>query len=161
MGGLVAVSGLYGVNQQVNVLNDDTILVWPDDLALLERAEQILPADTLVAVNGWLWLPPVNWAGLDGGYWLLPLTGRSSTMPPIGYGLDDAYRDWVNGVNAEMAEMDWTRSEAADYLSSQGITHVFIGGRGGTFKPENLASNPRFRCLDNNGAAWLFEVLEP
>ena len=34
LGGLVAVGGLYGVNQQVNVLNDDTILVWPDDLAL-------------------------------------------------------------------------------------------------------------------------------
>ena len=162
LGGLIAVGGLYGANQQINVLNDDTILVWPDDLALLERVEQTLPADALVAVNGWLWLQPGNWAGRDGGYWLLPLTGRDSTMPPIGYGLDPEYRDWVNGVNAEMAELDdWSSSEAADFLQQQGITHVFIGGRGGILKPEQLAANPRFRCLDSSGAAWLFEVLEP
>jgi hypothetical protein len=107
-------------------------------------------------------LQPGNWAGWDGGYWLLPLTGRASTMPPIGYGLETSYRDRVNNLNAEMVEIDdWSSTEAADFLLSQGVTHVFIGGRGGTMQPEEMAANPRFRPLDNSGAAWLFQVLEP
>lgn len=154
-------SGLYGARQMAGVVNVETVLVRPDDLALIEQVEA-LPADALVAVNGWQWLGEGNWAGSDGGYWLMPLTGRQSTMPPIGYGMELENRQLVNGFNQQLAEVEeWDAPESLALLRGRGVTHLFIGERGGTIRPEALLNSSHYRLLASNGAAWLFEVEGP
>ncbi len=152
-------SGLFGLRQMVEIVNPETVLVRPDDLILEEWAEALLPTDAVVAVNSWPWFGEKNWAGSDGGYWLLPLTGRETTMPPIGYGLDGGFQAEVNEFNRQLAAIeDWEADETVKLLQARGVTHFFTGARGGSIRPELLLRSSRFRLLASNGGAWLFEV---
>jgi hypothetical protein len=159
LGVAVAWSGLYGVRQNIAVVNPETVLAFEDDLDLIARAESLLPPDALVLVNSWPWLGEKNRAGSDAGYWILPLIGRQTTMPPIGYGMDRAYWEWVNRLNSELAGVqDWEAAETLDLLGRHGVTHVFIGARGGTIRPEHLVGRAAYQLLETNGAAWLFAL---
>ena len=44
---------LFGVRQQSNILNPQTVLALPQDLAALEWMDDNLPADARVAVSAW------------------------------------------------------------------------------------------------------------
>ena len=150
---------LFGVRQGAGVVNVETVLARPDDLALIDATAALLPADALVAVNGWQWLGESNWAGPDGGYWLMPLTGLQSTMPPIGYGFENENRQRVNAFYDELLQVeDWLSAETLSLFRERGVTHIFIGERGGALRPEALVNSPHYRLLDSNGAAWLFEL---
>jgi len=161
MGGaaILVWSGLFGLREMAAVVNPETVLARPDDMVMLEWADD-LPADALVAVNAWIWLGENNWAGPDGGYWLYPLTGRQTTMPPIGYGYNREYQHTVNAFNAKLAAVeDWNAPQTWALLAERGVTHIFIGERGGFFKPEKLIASPYFQLEQSNGAAWLFELV--
>ncbi len=156
--GLVC-SGLYGAQQGAHLLTEQTVLAGEDDLALIRRAPQELLPDALVAVNAWPWMGTSAWAGSDGGYWLMPLTGVQTTMPPIGYNMESQHRDIVNEFNQRLAQVeDWGAAETLALLQGRGVTHIFVGERGGTLRPERLLGDPRFQLLDREGAAWLFQV---
>ena len=154
-------SGLFGLRQNVGVVNPETVLARPDDLVMLDWAEEYLPADALVAVNSWPWLGESNWAGSDGAYWLFLLTGRQSTMPPIGYGMERDNGERVNQFNRQLAAVeDWDAATTLGWLRAQGVTHILIGERGGPLRPEKLLASSHYRLLDSNGAAWLFEIVQ-
>ena len=53
---------------------------------------------------------------------------------------------------------DFNTPEALALLRSAGVTHVFIGARGGSLKPEMFMDSPHYSLLFTNGAAWVFEV---
>ncbi len=151
--------GLFGLRQGAGVVNDETVLVRKDDLTLIQEAATLLPAEALVAVNGWQWLGENNWAGSDGAYWLLPLTGLQTTMPPIGYGLEVENRSLVNEFNRDLSEMDqWDSAETLELLRHRGVTHMMIGEQGGMLRPEAFVNSPHYHLLLSNGAAWLFEL---
>jgi hypothetical protein len=153
-------SGLFGLQQGAGVVTEQTTLAGADDLALIGRAQAYLPPDALVAVNAWPWLGANAWAGSDGGYWLMPLTGIPTTMPPIGYNMEVEHRDRVNAFNQRLAEVvDWEAAESLALLRDQGVTHIFIGERGGTLRPERLLGSPYCELLDRQGGAWLFAVV--
>jgi hypothetical protein len=132
---LLAVGGtavtLFGVRQQLTILNEQTLLVQPADVAALAWLDANLPADATVAVNSWLWLLN-TWSGSDGGAWLVPLTGRQSSTPPADYIYSRELADFVRGFNeAATAVPDWRTPEAAAWLREQGMTHIFSSGCAG------------------------------
>ena len=79
---LLAAMFLFGVRQQIAILNSQTILAQPEDLAALRWVDANLPAEAKIAVNSWRWLGE-TWAAADGGAWLLPLTGRIAPVHPL------------------------------------------------------------------------------
>jgi hypothetical protein len=149
---------LFGVRQQITILNPQTILARPQDEAGLVWAGTNLPPDALVAVNSWLWLGS-TWAGHDGGAWLTPLTGLASTTPPADYIYDRALFDFVNGFNeAAAAQPNWADPAAAAWLRQQGVTHVFIGSRGGFLDPAALVRNPEIQMIYGRDGVFILEV---
>ncbi|MBP6016388.1 MAG: hypothetical protein KA586_06680 [Candidatus Promineofilum sp.] len=153
--GLLAVSGW---RQQVNILNPQTILALPQDTAALSWANDNLPADARVAVNAWRWLG-ATWAGSDGGAWLVPLTGREATTPPVDHIYNVALFAEVRAFNeAATAVADWGDPAAAEWLAGQGVTHVFVGRRGGFFDPAALARNPGLEMIYQRDGTFIFAV---
>jgi hypothetical protein len=55
---------------------------------------------------------------------------------------------------------DWSDPAAAAWLREQGITHVFVGARGGFLKPEGLGQNPGLELLYARDGAFVFGVRE-
>ena len=154
--GLLAV---FGARQQSNILNPQTILALPQDVAALEWMGDNLPADARVAVNAWQWLG-ATWAGSDGGAWLLPLTGRATTTPPVDHIYDANLFARVRAFNeSAMRQEDWSDPAAADWLRAQGVSHVYAGQRGGPFDPAELSRNPGMALLFHNEGTFVFQVL--
>ena len=149
---------LFGVRQQLTILNEQTLLVQPADAAALAWLDANLPANATVAVNSWLWLLS-TWSGSDGGAWLVPLTGRASSTPPADYIYSRELADFVRGFNeAATAVPDWRTPEAAAWLREQGMTHIFIGVRGDMMDPAELRQNPAVEMVYGRNGAFIFEL---
>lgn len=148
----------FGARQQANIVNPDTILALPPDESALDWMAAHLPANARVAVNAWQWLG-VTWAGSDGGAWIVPLTGRQATTPPVDHIYNPELFAQVRAFNeAAAAVTDWSDPAAADWLRSQGVTHVYAGQRGGPLDPARLARNPGLALLFQNEGTFVFAV---
>jgi hypothetical protein len=151
---------IFGVHQQIVVLNNQTVLAHPADAVGLAWLDENLPPNAKIAANSWLWLG-ATWAGSDGGAWILPLTGLETTMPPIDYIYNRDYFLEIREFNQTATDMpDWADPAAADWLREQGVTHVYVGVRGGFFDPATLARNPNMRLLYSHDGVFVFAVGE-
>lgn len=149
---------LFGARQQVNILNRETILALPADVAALAWVDANLPGDAYIAVNAWQWLGN-TWAGSDGGAWIVPLTGRAATTPPVDHIYNADLFAQVRAFNERgFAVEDWGDPAAADWLRAQGVTHVFVGQRGGYFDPAELSRNPSLELVYRGGGAFVFAL---
>jgi hypothetical protein len=157
-GALLAALLLFGVRQQITILNPQTLLARTEDAAALAWLDRHLPPSAYVAVNSWLWLGG-TWSGSDGGAWILPLTGRRSTTPPADYGYDSDLFEQVTTFNEQaQAVTDWAAPSAAEWLQQQGVTHIFVGARGGFFDPAALTYNPSLDLLYAHDGAFIFAL---
>jgi hypothetical protein len=158
LGIALAMPTLFGWRQQVNILNQQTILALPEDVDALVWVDEHLPIGARVAVNAWQWLG-VTWAGSDGGAWLTPLTGRETTTPPIDHIYNRNLFAAVRAFNERASAVeDWSDPAAAGWLAEQGITHVFVGRRGGYFDPAELSRNPALRTIYHHDGVFIFGV---
>jgi hypothetical protein len=160
LGGALALTAVFGVHQQITILNEQTILAQTADLAALQWADKHLPVQAKVAVNSWRWLGN-TWAGADGGAWLVPLTGRASTTPPVDYLYNRTLFEEVRLFNeAAAAVEEWSTPEQADWLRQQGVTHIFIGAKGGFFEPADLAQNPEMQMIYGRDGVFIFALTD-
>lgn len=157
-GGVLAGLLLFGSRQQITILNEQTILAYPPDAAALRWLATNVPASANVAVSSWRWLG-TTWAASDGGAWILPLTGRQTTTPPVDYIYDRELALQVAAFNEAAAQItDWAAPAAADWLRQQGVTHIFVGGKGGFFDPAALSRNPQLTLLYSEAGAFIFTL---
>ena len=98
---------LFGIQQQITILNEQTILAQPADAEALAWLDDNLPANATFAVNSWLWL--VNaWSSQDGGAWIVPLTKRQSSTPPADYTYSRNLAEFVTSFNEAATDVpDW------------------------------------------------------
>ncbi len=159
-GVLLAAMMVFGVRRQVNMLNLQTLLVKPEDMVGLRWLDENLPEDALLAVNSWRWLGE-TWAASDGGAWILPLTGRSVTTPPIDHIYNADLFEQVREFNqAASAVSDWSDPAQAQWLREQGISHIYVGKRGGYFDPAKLTANPQMKLIFDQSGVYIFAVVE-
>jgi hypothetical protein len=148
-----------GLPAQVAILNPDTTLVSPADRPALDWVVQNTPADAVFLINAWEWLNG-TWAGSDAGAWIWPLTGRRATLPTADYAYASLpFQAQVNDLQARLIQIQDPADPAAlALLREAGVTHVFIGARGGHFTPEMFLGRGPFTLHFTNGAAWIFAM---
>jgi hypothetical protein len=98
--------------------------------------------------------------GSDAGWWLPLLTGRANTVPPITYGHEVAYEpDYVTRVN-EFARLvndnGLTKEETVDLLKQEGISHVYIGQKGGSLSQEALEASEAYDLVYHKDRVWIY-----
>lgn len=158
LGMTVGVLTLFGIRAQAGMINPQTILAEPQDLEALAWIDATLPGDVKVAVNSWRWLGN-TWAAADGGAWLVPLTGRSATTPPIDHIYSPTLFAEVREFNEQASSFkDWSDTAAVAWLRKQGVTHIFVGARGGFLDPAALMRNPLLRPIYQSGGTFVFLV---
>lgn len=125
---LLAGAGLagWGLWETRDIVNPVTVLVVQADETALRWVDANLPGDARFFINGVPWQGKL-YRGVDGGYWLLPVTGRFSVIPPAAFGwgyLDDIQRflDWSKRAGAITAcdEAFWS------LVRDAGLTHVYL-----------------------------------
>jgi hypothetical protein len=109
-------------------------------------------------------------AGSDGGLWLPLLAGRSTTLPPINYTLEQGprpdYVEWINSLTAAIQAKGLHDPQVIAMLKERGITHVYIGQQQGNVNspgplldPAELLSDAHFRMIYHQDRVYIFEFL--
>jgi hypothetical protein len=149
---------VIGIRAQLPILNPNTILFEPADMEAMTWIRENTPSDAVFLINTRPWMYSI-YMGSDGGWWIPLLTDRQVTMPPLIYGYGG--RDYAQEVNAfaeavqEADALDTPAMRAR--LTAAGVTHIYIGARGGTLHPEMLLGKPDFSLLYSNDDVWIFK----
>lgn len=159
----LAVAGLWGARAMLPIVNPVTVLATEDDIAAYAWIREHTPPTARFLVNARPWWQQYTYAGTDGGYWLPLLTDRQGTLPPALYtwGTPDYIRkvndlaEWASTVESFDAPATWER------LRQEGITHIYIGARGGHITPQKLLGVAGYRPIYSRGPVWIFAVEEP
>ncbi|MEM8858342.1 MAG: hypothetical protein AAGD96_08480 [Chloroflexota bacterium] len=160
--GLMA-STLYGIKNQIVILNRVTILGKPAELAAIEWIGSNTPANAKIANNAWPWLNG-TWAGTDASGWITPVTGRLTGTPPI----DHIYNSRLFGITSAFNDSarafeDWSQPEPIALLRANGFTHIYIGindGSGGVnMDPADLLQNREVKTVYDQDGVFIFEIL--
>ncbi|MFO7695769.1 MAG: hypothetical protein R6X16_01245 [Anaerolineae bacterium] len=129
----------YSLWGQSDVVNSRTVLVHPPDMPAIGWAREHLPEDSLVLINAEPWQQGLP-MGSDAGWWLPYLAGAQVTYPSVLFTQGTAaYRaEVLSIVELVRASGDLSSPVFVDRLSQAGVTHVFVGSRGGPLQPDRL-----------------------
>jgi len=154
----------FGMYDNSDAINDETVLVEKADVIALEWIKNHTKNDARFFVNTTGWGYGV-YRGVDGGGWILPTTGRWSLAPTIFYTFAaneltaETWQDWSKraSIVADCQTDFWELVEEAD------LSYVYI--RKGTtgLQAENLVACEGVRKLyDNDGTSiWLIDGYNP
>ncbi len=139
--------------------------VTAQDMAGMAWLRANTPPTAVVAGNGFgqPWGPEAV-QGSDAGLWVPVLAGRRGILPPIpAYNeqlADPGYLRHAAQIVRATAAPDL--AESWTYLRQQGVTHLYIGSRGGVMDPEPLLALPeQVRLAFHQDDVWIFELLPP
>jgi hypothetical protein len=109
--------------------------------------------------------------GSDGGWWLPLLAGRSNTVPPLNYDLEEGirpgYQEWINELTGQLQEAGIDDPQTLAALKERGVTHVYVGQRQGrvnydgphVLDPQMLLQSSHYRPVYHQDRVWVFEVV--
>ncbi|MCA1553384.1 MAG: hypothetical protein LC737_03305, partial [Chloroflexi bacterium] len=144
----------------LNVVNPVTVLAEADDLTALNWIPANTPDNAVFLVNERLWLNPI-YAGTDAGYWIPNLTGRRTTMPIVFYlmGPVSYWREDVNALAARIeASPDPDDASFLAELRTRGVTHVYIGAKGGPLPLDKFLQSSHYQQVYTVGNAHVFAI---
>ncbi len=147
-------------------------LVTHPDLRAAAWLRTNLPQQAHLLVNAFPAFYDTSIVGADAGWWLPLLAGRTTTLPPLNYAIEDepypGYRQTVNQLVEVIQGSGLDIPAVQQELTRRGITHLFIGQRQGALNnpypplldPAALANSSHYRLLYRQDRIWIFEVVE-
>ena len=122
-------------------------LVTAADLRAMAWIRQNTPADAVFLANSERAYGGRTVVGTDAGWWLPLLAGRRGTVPVMLY-LDEGssppgLAQRTNDLEETVRTRGPTSAEGLAALRQAGVTHVFVGARGGYLKAEGWLGGPR------------------
>jgi hypothetical protein len=148
---------ISGGNALRNVLNQNTVIASQADVAAIQWVTENTPADARFLINATPWIGATD-RGVDGGWWLLTLTGRWMSTPPALF---------IYGSQAYIAEVQARNRTVINYkpggeqairelIARDQIDYLYFGTREGSLKAETFAALPGFTTVyDRDGVRIL------
>ena len=157
-----AVLSVGGAWQNARAVNPETILATRSDLEALEWIKTHTPEDARFFVNTTNWGFDV-YRGVDGGGWILPITGRWSLAPTIFYPMV-ADRDFVRSVT-ELGMRASTITDCGDdfwlLVNDASLDYLYIKEGVGGLQPDDLISCDGVDQLINIEDVHIYLITKP
>jgi hypothetical protein len=165
-GGLVllallgALSG-WGIWETRSIINPVTVIATPADARALDWVRVNTPQDARFYINSAHWLSGI-YRGIDGGYWLLPYTGRQSLIPPVFYTWASPEQvAQINDWAKRSAELTGCTPEFWQLAREAQLTHVYLRDGAGNLQPSHLAECPRLQPVYQDQGVYIYAILRP
>ncbi len=154
---LTVVSG-WGAWRMVDIVNPTTILADERDMAAMAWIRERTEPDAVFLVNGRFWQPGL-YVGSDAGWWIPYLADRQATQPPIlYYHGSPAYREGIAELAEQQTRLRDDPQAMAAWIRSLGVTHVYIGSRGGALEPRLLDTLDCLETVYSQGPVRIYQV---
>ncbi len=134
---------LWGLLETAMIIRPVTVLAEANDLQAIRWIKEKTPSEGrfLINVTPWEWN---LYRGTDGGWWITPLTGRWTSLPPLLYGfgekelIEEVNRRAVLTLQARPGEPNWWR-----LIREEGITYIYSHSGAEALPPESLLKPSR------------------
>ena len=158
---LLVVLCIWGVGETRSIVNPDTVLATNADVEAIRWLERNTPAGARFLINVTRWQYNI-YRGTDGGWWILPLTGRQTILPPVLYVLGDkSYVSEVNVLTEQASSLKGCTPDFWDLVRKARITHIYLGSQKGSLRPEGLAECPGVDLLYAANGVHIYRVQRP
>jgi hypothetical protein len=153
---ILALTG-WGAWEMRTIVNQSTVLATAADIEAAAWVRQNTAPDARFLINATVWIDPVH-RGTDGGWWLLPLTGRWTSTPPVisTYGPEDAAWAAIDRGRIVAGYQPGAEDRIIELMRQQSIDYIYIGARGGPLQAAALSERPELRVVyERNGVVIL------
>ena len=127
------------------------------------------PQDAAFVVNSFFAYADSLIVGSDGGWWLPIISKRTTSLPPLTYGIEqgpfEEYRSWVNYFPAQVFEKGITHPEVLQLMQERGFDYVYIGQQQGAVNFSGLfldltqlLADPHFEPVYHQDRVWIFKI---
>jgi len=155
---LLALWGAWGMR---SVINSATVLASTADVAAIDWVATHTPTDARFLINATPWLSGVD-RGTDGGWWLLPLTGRWTSTPPVlyTYGAPDDVQA-ARALSAAIAGFhSGQEQQLYQLIERERIGYIYLGPQPGPLSPATFAGNAGFKTVYERDGVTILAVLK-
>lgn len=130
---------LWGVRETRAILNPATVLATSADLQAMDWITENTPSQARFFINVAPWQYG-TYRGVDGGWWIHPLTGRQTLLPAVMYILGEPeYLQQINKFAEQATKLEkGCSSEFHSLLHTAGLTHVYLVQEHGLLQPGQL-----------------------
>jgi hypothetical protein len=147
--------GLWGTR---TVINSGTILATNADLEAVNWIDRNTPEEArfLINVSHWQY---GSYRGVDGGWWITPLTNRNTILPNALYAMGDSdYKNQVNSFAAQVSQIEGCTREFWDLVSEQGLTHIYLKQGLGSMQTSHFENCPGVELIYEQGGVYVYRI---
>lgn len=156
---VVVTAGLFwGAWKTADILNPVTVLADQSDLAAIDWIKENIPPDARFLANTAAW-QFASYRGVDGAYWITPLTRRYSVAMPALYGYAAPVQrtlwvDWIERASKLSAcdEAFWSLVNEAN------LDYLYLHAGKGALQPEQVQQCTGIWPLYNQDGVWIYRI---
>jgi hypothetical protein len=145
-----------GAKQLINILNPITIISRNADIPAIEWVENNIPMNETIVINPFAWGYGL-YAGSDGGFWISPLSGRSTLPPPVLYGLGPGSKK-IKEQSKQIIDLSSNPDALWGFLKDNQIQYIYVGAKGGVLSPDKLSSSEHYSNIYHKDGVWIFRI---
>ncbi|HEY5573562.1 MAG TPA: DUF6541 family protein [Anaerolineales bacterium] len=151
---------LWGVRDTGAILNPATVFATGADLQAMHWITENTPSQARFFINVAPWQYG-TYRGVDGGWWVHPLTGRQTLLPPVMYILGEPeYLQQINKFAEQASKLEkGCSSEFQDLLQAAGLTHVYLVQEHGLLQPVQLQGCPYLSQVYQHQGVSIYQVI--
>ena len=159
---VAAVLSVAGAWQNARAINTETVLATRSDLDALEWIKTHTPEDARFFVNTTYWGYEV-YRGVDGGGWILPITGRWSIAPTIFYPMiaDQKFSLGVIEIGRQASSITECGDDFWSLVNEAQTNYLYIKEGVGSLQPEALAACEGVNQLINIEDVHIYIITKP
>lgn len=153
VGGLL----VWGGRETRYVSNPATIIATRADVQALDWVNDNTPQTARFFINATRWQSV--WRGVDGGYWLMPYTGRFGLVPPTFYswGLPE-YRAQIAGWAERAEAVDGCTPAFWEIVDEADLTHVYVREGVGRLQPVAMHNCPNLQLIYQLDGVFIYQI---
>jgi hypothetical protein len=147
--------GIWGTR---SVINSATILATKADLEAINWIEDNLPPEARFLINVTFWQYGAS-RGVDGGWWITPLTDRETSLPNALSGMGNReYVEKVNAVAAQISQVKGCSPRFWDLVRDERLTYMYLTQGKGSIQPSHFDDCSGVELLYENQGVYLYRI---